>query len=218
MRAAREGKAWVLSTPTGTGHYFFVLFQKSRSLFSRDCFSWQPPTSANPHIRPAEIERMRQDMPEHDFTQEILGQLIAWEGTVFSRLREAIITGQPQGQAAIIGVDWAGSLGGGDYTCFCVLSLAGHVLELVRMRREFVAQQARLKGLWERHSRPYVLAEENGLGSVLNSQMRQQGLKLDDWITSNQSKKEIIGELITAFVFPPNIDSPVGYPVVLVAE
>ena len=131
--------------------------------------------------------------------QEIMAEFVTWEGAVFSRLREAV-SSEPQGPAAVIGVDWAGSSGSGDFTAFVVLSAQGHVLEIARLRGEpFVQQRARLKGLWERHQRPPILAEENGMGAVQNAELRQAGLHVIDWITTNASKTEIISKLVTAF-------------------
>jgi hypothetical protein len=127
------------------------------------------PTSANPYIKPAEIEAMRADMSEQAFAQEVLAQFISWSGSVFSGIREAV-TDSPQGKAAVIGVDWAGASGGGDYTAFAVVSYEGHVLELVRMRGEPYVARARLEGLWQRHGRPPILAEENGMGAVQNAE------------------------------------------------
>jgi hypothetical protein len=103
---------------------------------------------------------MRQDMTEQAFAQEVLAEFISWAGAVFGRIREAV-TDAPRGKAAIVGVDWAGSSGSGDYTANCVPSDCGHVLELARSCGEqFKVQRARIKGLWERHGRPPVLAEE----------------------------------------------------------
>jgi Terminase large subunit, T4likevirus-type, N-terminal/Terminase RNaseH-like domain len=199
MLAARRGSAWFLSTPTGTAHYFHVLFRRGQQLLHHDWRSWQMPTSANPHIPREEIEAMRADMSEQAFAQEVLAEFITWEGAVFTRLREAI-KAQGEGPAAVIGVDWAGASGAGDFTAFVVLSAAGDVLEMVRLRGEsFLVQRGRLKGIWERHGRPPVLAEENGMGAVQNAELRQAGMNVQDWITTNASKTEMVSRLVQAF-------------------
>jgi hypothetical protein len=74
------------------------------------------------------------------------------------------------------------------------------VLETVRLRGEsFTTQRARLKGLWERHGKPPILAEENGMGAVQNAELRQQCVHVQDFVTTNASKTEIISKLVTAF-------------------
>jgi hypothetical protein len=133
---------------------------------------------------------------------------------VFSRLRESI-TSAPQGKAAVIGVDWAGSSGSGDYTAFIVLSTTGHVLDITRLRGEpFVQQRARLRGIWESFGRPLVLAEENGMGAVQNAELRQSGLDVQDWTTTNASKTQIVSKLVQAFeqsnIHIPNDEALLG--------
>jgi hypothetical protein len=138
-------------------------------------------------------------MSEAAFAQEVLAQFVTWAGAVFTRLREAVVE-KPEGRAAVIGVDWAGASGSGDFTAFIVLSRCGHVLEIQRLRGEpFLQQRSRLKGLWERHGKPPVLAEENGMGAVQNAELRKAGMNVQDWITSNASKTEIISKLVQAF-------------------
>jgi hypothetical protein len=134
MLAARRGKAWFLSTPTGTAHYIHALFRKGQGLVlpGSEWRSWQMPTSTNPTITASEIAAMKADMSEQAFEQEVLAEFITWDGAVFTHLHEAVLDPGtvPQGKAAVIGVDWAGSSGGGDYTAYVVLSDTGHVLDL----------------------------------------------------------------------------------------
>ena len=200
MLLARIGTAWFLSTPTGIAHYFHTVFQKGREPSrNQEWRSWQMPTSANPHIRPEEIEAMRRDMTELAYRQEIEAEFVSWQGAVFSHLREAITTA-PQGKAAVIGVDWAGSSGGGDYTAIVMLSQQGHVLEIVRLRgQEFTPQRARLKGLWERHGKPPILSEANNMGEGQNQQLRLEGMFVEDWVTTHASKTRLVSQLVQAF-------------------
>jgi hypothetical protein len=196
-----RGDAWFLSMPKGTANYFHALYQKGRGILKGEWRSWQMPTSANPFIDPQEIELAREDMSDLAFSQEYMAQFVTWQGSVFSRLREAItdpnsMTGKP----AVIGVDWAGSSGSGDYTAFITLSTTGHVLDITRLRGEpFVQQRSRLQGIWQRFGRPPILAEENGMGAVQNAECRQQGMSVEDWTTTNASKTMIISKLVQAF-------------------
>jgi hypothetical protein len=91
----------------------------------------------------------------------------------------------------------------------------GHVLEIVRLRGEpFVVQRGRLKGIWERYGRPPILAEENGMGAVQNAELRQAGVNVQDWVTTNASKTEMVSRLVQAFeqqlVRIPNDDVLLG--------
>jgi len=137
-----------------------------------------------------------------------------WHRSGILPLREAV-TDQRVGKAAIIGVDWAGSSGSGDFTAFIALSTTGHVLDITRLRGEpFVQQRARLAGIWARYGRPPVLAEENGMGAVQNAELRQSGLDVQDWTTTNASKTQIVSKLVQAFeqsnIHIPNDEALLG--------
>lgn len=200
MLAIRRGVAWIISTPTGAGTYLHNLFSKGKGLFRGSWRSWQTGSSCNPFMPKATIEDARQDLSERGFSQEYEGEWVSWEGAVFTALNESLLSGAPQGKAAIIGVDWAGASGSGDYTVFCTLSDSGEVLDLTRLRGEpFVQQRARLNGIWERFGRPPVLAEQNGMGAVQNAELRNEGVHVQDWITTNASKTEIVSKLVQAF-------------------
>jgi hypothetical protein len=200
MLAIRGGAAWIISTPTGAGTYLHGLFEKGRGLFRGHWRSWQTTSGCNPFLPASAIETAKADLSERAYQQEYESAWISWEGGVFTRIREALLDGAPQGKAGIIGVDWAGSSGGGDFTSFCVLSDCGHILELVRLRGEpFVQQRAKLRGLWERHGRPPILAEQNGMGVVVNSDLRADGVPVLDWTTSNASKTQIVSALVQGF-------------------
>lgn len=200
MLAVRRGSLWVISTPTGAGTFLHQLFEKGRGLFRGHWRSWQTTSACNPFLPTDALENARADLSERAYSQEYEAQWISWEGGVFTRIREAILEGQPQGKAAIIAIDWAGSSGSGDYSVFTVLSECGHVLELMRLRGEpFAVQRAKLKGLWERHGRPPVLAEQNGMGAGQNEALRAEGIPTQDWTTSNASKTAIVSKLVQAF-------------------
>src|SRR5690606_6762025 len=70
------GDAWFLSTPR-RGSFFEELYRRSQS--DEEWASWTLPTSANPFIRPSEIEAARRDMSEQAFAQEFLADFEASE-------------------------------------------------------------------------------------------------------------------------------------------
>jgi hypothetical protein len=91
MLSDLQGDAWFLSTPRSISHYFHTLFARGVDSEREDWAAWQMPTSANPYIRPEEIEAARQDMSELAFRQEYLGEFVSWEGSVFRKIFEAIL-------------------------------------------------------------------------------------------------------------------------------
>jgi len=67
------GDAWFISTPSGF-NYFNTLYLRSRD--QDDYSSFQFPTSANPHIKPEEIQKMRSEMPLLVARQEIDAEFV----------------------------------------------------------------------------------------------------------------------------------------------
>jgi hypothetical protein len=81
---------------------------------------------------------------------------VSWEGAVFRKISDAILTGPPSAKAAAIGVDWARGAGG-DYTVFTVISDAGDVQEIDRFRG------------------PTIIAEANAMGGPVIDQLQRDG-------------------------------------------
>ena len=124
-----RGEAWFPSTPNGL-NFFHTLWQRGQDPEREDWASWQMPTSANPHIDPAEIESARADMSELAFRQEYLAELVSWEGAIFRSIQRAIWNPPEELQrrmpihpcqtwapAFAIGCDWGRT---NDYTVFTV--------------------------------------------------------------------------------------------------
>src|SRR5262249_34152990 len=61
-----EGDGWWLSTPRGM-NFFKQGFDYGQDPLKEDWASWQFPSSANPFMPPAEIEKARQESPELTF-------------------------------------------------------------------------------------------------------------------------------------------------------
>lgn len=70
--ADMEGDAWFLSTPRGF-NYYHDLYERgaAQRVSYPDWMAWQMPTQTNPHMRPAEIEAMRRELPTSVARQEI---------------------------------------------------------------------------------------------------------------------------------------------------
>lgn len=194
------GDAWLLSTPKGRG-FFWECFQRGQTDTEHEWRCWQLPTSANPHIAPAEIEAMRRELPERVYMQEIEAQFLDSGGGVFQRVLEAA-TAEPldvplPDRSYVMGVDWARS---GDYTCFIVLDTAGTMVYLDHFTDiAFDIQIGRLRKLYDRFQPLAILAEENSLGMPLVEQLAREGYPIRGMRTTNASKAAWIDALALAF-------------------
>jgi hypothetical protein len=97
-------------------------------------------------------------------------------------------------------VDWARA-SGGDYTVFIVFDVKDR--SVVHMDRlggmAYDVQLKRLKNLWERYNNAYVLAEYNSMGGPLVEQLQTDGISVEGFVTTVQSKHELVTGLELAF-------------------
>lgn len=196
-----QGDAWFLSTPKGRNG-FWQLWQWGQDGQRPEWASWQIPTHDNPYIAPAEIEAMRQSMPELIFNQEVMAMFLEDAGGVFRRVVDAATAveqdkAQPGG-VYIFGVDW-GKLN--DFTAVVVIDMsARRMVHLDRFNQiDYQVQVGRLTALAERFKPVGIVAERNSMGDPIIEQLQRQGLPVLPFTTTNATKTRAIDELAMAF-------------------
>lgn len=199
-----QGGAWFLSTPKGR-NFFWELTQLPGS--DQEWQHHHAPTTANPHMDPAEIESARRNLPERIFAQEYLAQFLEDGGGVFRRVTAAVDTALAtdpgsrdvgDGRAYVIGVDWGRHQ---DFTVFVVLDARDKaVVALDRFTQiEYSLQLARLRALLTRYPHAALVAEANSIGGPLVEQLRRDGVNVSAFQTTHASKGQIIESLAVAF-------------------
>lgn len=195
-----EGDAFFPSTPKGL-NYFHDLYQLGQDPLNEEWMSWQMPTSTNPYIKPKEIEAARLGLPDRVFRQEYLAEFLS-EGTFF-RFIDKQATATPQtkaipGHSYVIGVDWAKSI---DFSVFVVIDAT--TKELVYMDRhngvDYITQRNRLKALCEKFNPVAIIAESNSIGEPNIEMLRQDGMRVQAFLTTNASKAAAVEDLSLAF-------------------
>lgn len=195
------GDAWFLSTPKGR-NFFFELFQKGVDPLETEYAAWQMPTSANPFIKPQEIEKARLELPERVFQQEYLAEFLEDAGGVFRRVRDAALAHKQEkaieGHSYVIGVDWA------KRTDFSVFTVIDETLQsLVYLDRsngvDYTVQRNRLAALSERFRPHTIVAELNSIGEPNIEVLQREGLPVRGFQTTNASKANAIETLALAF-------------------
>lgn len=158
-----EGHAWFISTPKGL-NYFYELFQRGQDPAYPDWASFHMPTSTNPHIKPKEIEDMRQAYPELVFRQECLAEFVVM-GAGLIKPEMIVMTPCPPGLPVELGVDLAISeKEGADFTAIVAMARdpeSGliHIKEVERFRAGFHEVLECIKAAAARH-RPRMIAVE----------------------------------------------------------
>ena len=196
-----QGDAFFLSTPKGRNG-FWQMWQWGQDPGQPEWAAWRMPSSANPHIPPAELDALRLTMPERVFRQEILAEFLDDAGGVFRRVVDAATateqSGPTPGHSYVIACDWGRS---NDYTVLAVLDTREQAL--VYMDRfsqiDYVLQMERVTALARRFNPVSIVAEANAMGQPVIDQLARRGLPIKPFVTTNASKAEIIDALALAF-------------------
>lgn len=159
-----RGDAWFISTPNGL-NYFYELFQRGRDPSCPDWESFHMPSTANPHLRPEEIETKRRELPELVFRQEYLAEFVTFGGGLVKP--EMLVMGEcPPGLRPVLGVDLAISeRDGADYTAIVAMardpdSGVIYIKEVERFRAGFHEVLTRIKAAAARHNPSIVAIEQ----------------------------------------------------------
>jgi len=195
----RRGKALFISTPKGR-NWFWRNYQRGL-MDGIEWASFQYPTSSNPYIDPAEIEAAR-SLPERVFLQEYEAQFIDDAGGVFRRVMDAATATEQleplAGHQYIAGVDVATKV---DFTVASVVDVT--TSEMVYMDRfnrvDYLVLEERLDALYKRYHMDTMIIEANSIGQPVIDHMRERGLKILPFTTSNATKTQIIFDLQAAF-------------------
>jgi predicted phage terminase large subunit-like protein len=135
-----KGDAFFLSTPKGS-NYFKTLFDMSAT--DDDWMAWQMPTTSNPWIDSAEVEKAGESLPSIAYRQEYLAEFVDAAGARIKR--EWIRYGDcPESLPVYLGVDLAISTKAeADYTAVAALSRGTdgtiYVRDVARTRSDFAS-------------------------------------------------------------------------------
>ena len=196
-----QGDAFFLSTPKGRNG-FWQMWQWGQDPGQPEWAAWRMPSSANPHIPPAELDALRLTMPERVFRQEILAEFLDDAGGVFRGVAEtATAVEQAEaifGHSYVIACDWGRS---NDYTVFAVMDERERALVyLDRFSQiDYVLQMERLTALAARFRPTAIVAEANAMGQPIIDQLVRRGLPVRPFVTTNASKASIVDALALAF-------------------
>lgn len=197
----RKGKAIFISTPNGK-NWFWRLFNRGLDPLNTDWRSWQKPTSDNPFIDPEEIEQARRDSPPLVFAQEYLAEFTDDQDSVFRHFRNCVYG--PLGMFAYstegrycMGVDLAQVA---DFSVLTVIDREiNKVVDLERFNQiDWAEQRRRIHRMADNWHCDSVLVEGNSIGGPNIEALRSEGLQVEAFQTTSESKAELIRELAYA--------------------
>lgn len=199
MLAARQGSAWLISSPNGH-NWFYKMFQRGLDPLETDYASYTAPSASSPVMLEVELASIRKDTPERVFLQEYMAEFLEDGGAVFRNLKNCIVP-YPEKQyraRVVIGVDWARY---NDYTVLTVMDIqTRQVIEIDRFNQiDWTMQRNRLLALCKRYEVAVIWAESNSIGEPNIEELRKRELPIYGFATTPSSKPQLINGLALAF-------------------
>lgn len=150
-----------------------------------------------PFITAEELEEAKMSLPETIYKQEILAEFIDDGGEVFGSLKNTCLLEKypiyDPSKKYYAGLDFGRQ---NDYTVLTILNSEGEMVDFYRERQKswdiIISEVVEKLKKW----RPVCFAEVNSIGDVLYEQIKKKYPSIQPFITSNDSKQNLIEDLI----------------------
>jgi len=189
-------KVLFLSTPKGR-NWFYNLALRGDSEDYIQYKTFRGSSFDSPFITEQELLEAKMSLPDNIYRQEILAEFLDGGGEVFSNLNINCSLAQYPPKDAneryYAGLDIGRA---NDYTVLTILNAKGDVVRIYRERQNswnMIVSEV-VKNLREFNARCNI--EINGIGDPIYEQIKKQYSNVEPFVTSNDSKQNIIEELI----------------------
>lgn len=188
------------STPRGKRGFFYTNYQQGL-IGNQNYLSLFGIYTDNPFYNRDEVEDAKKTLPENIFKQEYLAEFLDDGGSVFRNVLNCSIIQsfkgfQNEGPYSI-GVDLGRQQ---DFTVVTVLNKNNEVVEIYRRnQQDWTTIIQHINNVIRRYPGASILCETNGIGDVVFELLTKSNPNIRPFLTTNESKNEIIEELILAF-------------------
>ncbi len=189
-------KVLFLSTPKGRNWFYDIAMMGMSNEYEKYA-TYRGSSFDSPFISEEELLEAKLSLPENIYKQEILADFIDDGGEVFSSLKtNCVLEKYPNkepGERYYAGLDIGRA---NDYSVLTILNMRGEVVRIFRERQMSwnVIVSEVVKNLREFNAR--CLIEINGIGDPIYEQIRKQYSNVESFTTTNDSKQNIIEDLI----------------------
>ena len=196
-----SGGAIICSTPRGYD-YFQLLYKRGQDPLETEWSSWNKSSWENPYLPVGELEEAKRTLPEITYRQEIMAEFITSDGMVFRKVQDAaslqpLEEPLPEHQYSS-GVDVASSV---DFTVICIFdSTTKEMVYMDRFNRvDYPTLEDRLVACYNKWRMDGMVIESNSIGQGVIDHLREKGLNIIPFTTTNVSKQSVIQNLQSAF-------------------
>jgi hypothetical protein len=186
-------KVLLISTPKGKNH-FYKMYQLDG--INEQYKSFTMTSYHNPMINPKEIDDAKLTLPDMVFRQEYLAEFVDGTATLFNNRQ--IVDSKANGRA-FAGIDLGRA---DDYSVLSIFNERGEQFYIERWRH--TDWQSIVKNIAQGLRTNFVqtaLVEVNSIGDVIFEMLQKECASyctIEPFVTTNQSKKEIVESLIVA--------------------
>lgn len=196
MLAKEEGFVWFIGTPKPQGQHFKRLFEEANG--KPDWFRLQLNAEQSGILTDEQIQYARENMTEAAYRQEYLCEWLQEGGSVFRKVDKLIKAFPNEAQVGhdyVIGVDLGKYE---DYTVLSVIDKTTHKQVAIERFHDnsWALQEARIEGMARRYGNALLRVEANSMGDPIVENLGRRGLRVESFLTTNKSKKEIIENLV----------------------
>lgn len=194
----RGKKVLFISTPKGK-NWFYEVAMRGYSEEYPKYKTYHATSYDTPFITLEELEEAKLSLPESIYKQEILAQFIDNGGEVFTNLDlNCLLDTYPSKESNekyYAGLDVGRA---NDYTVLTILNSKGQVVRIFRQRQNTwnVIVSEVVKHLREFNAR--CIIEINGVGDPIYEQLKKQYPNVEPFTTTNDSKQNLVEDLILA--------------------
>lgn len=179
-----QGKAIFLSTPKGK-NFFYSLYLKGIDP-SPEWESFKFSSYDNPHISDDEIDSARLALPEVVFEQEYMANPAENSANPFgSQALSKCISAMSSNPVRVYGIDLAKY---SDWTVIIGLDANGNVAYFDRFQSDWASTQNKIRTL----PRAPMLIDSTGVGDPVVEQLQREGLAIEGFKFTSQSKQELM--------------------------
>ena len=190
-------KVLFLSTPKNKGNYLYKLDLLGKDPDQEEYVSIQGSSYDNPFIDPKDLDEAKKTMPEDIYRAEVLGEWVDGGGSVFKDIDHYCILPEwrpkQNGLKYYAGIDVGRQL---DYSVLTILDDAGNVVFIYRDNNKpwdtIITNIVKYLNQYN----ATAMMEVNGIGDPLYDQISNRYKNIHPFITTNQSKQQIIEDLI----------------------
>lgn len=189
----------VISTPLFQSGEFYELYKRGLEGGRLKSYDWST-YDTSVFLSEERLKYYRETLPPLKFKSEYQGQFITEGSYIFGDLNTSI-TGYSTKPSVYAAIDW-GAGNDGDFTVIILMDDTGKVTKIEKYKDiDAVEQIERLSYLINTtKSLKQVVVEMNSIGRIYYENLRRKvNITIKQFTTTNQTKRNIIEQLVTAF-------------------